>query len=46
MKNIPHARLGKVTASGKFIILDGKKAIKTSVKKLHKIYHGFSNAMR
>ncbi|MDP9249252.1 MAG: AIR synthase-related protein [bacterium] len=45
MKNIPHARVGKVTGGDKFIISDGKKIVDTSVKKLHKIYHSFSNSM-
>ena len=46
MKDIPHARLGKVTASDKFIVSDGKKIIDATVKKLHKIYHKFSKSMR
>jgi phosphoribosylformylglycinamidine synthase len=52
MKNIPHAKLGKVTRDGKVIITDkparagGKKIVETNVKKLHKIYHSFSENMK
>jgi len=51
MKNIPHAKLGKIAKDGKFIITDkparrgGNKIIETNVKKLHTIYHSFSNKM-
>ena len=52
MKNIPHAKLGKVTRDGKVIITDkparagGKKIVETNVKKLYAIYHSFSNKMK
>jgi phosphoribosylformylglycinamidine synthase len=46
IKNIPHARLGKVANDGKFVISDGKRVIETRVKKLHGIYHKFSNSMK
>ncbi len=40
-------KLGKVAKNGKIIILDGKsKIVETNVKKLHKIYHNFSNKMQ
>ncbi|MBU0999408.1 phosphoribosylformylglycinamidine synthase [Patescibacteria group bacterium] len=47
MQNIPYTKLGKVTKDGKVIISDGKnKIIETNVKKLHTIYHSFSNKMK
>lgn len=47
IRNIPHAKLGKVTKDGKFIITDGKnKIIETDVKKLYTIYHKFSKKMQ
>ncbi len=46
IKVIPHAKLGKVTKSEKVIVTDTKKAIETNVKKLHKIYHSFSEKMK
>ncbi len=46
-KNILRVPLGKVTNSDKFIITENKKTVvSTSVKKLHKIYHKFSNSMQ
>ena len=46
IKDIPYAKLGKVANSDKLIISDNKKIIQTSVKKLHKIYHKFSESMK
>ena len=47
MKGISFTKLGKVEKSGKIIITDGSlKLIDTNVKKLHKIYHSFSEKMR
>ena len=47
IKNISHTKLGKVVKNDKFIITDGnKKIVKTNVKKLHDIYHNFSNRMK
>ena len=46
IKNIPHAKLGKVTRDGKVIIMDKKKIVETNVKKLHDIYHKFSNSQQ
>ena len=43
---ISYVKLGKVTKDEKFIITDDKKIIETSVKKLHTIYHKFSNSMQ
>ena len=46
IKDISHARLGKVVNSDWLMISDNKKIIQTSVKKLHKIYHKFSESMK
>ncbi|MFZ2150328.1 MAG: AIR synthase-related protein [Minisyncoccia bacterium] len=46
VKNIPHTMLGKVTNNDKFIITDKNKVVETNVKKLHIIYHKFSNSMK
>lgn len=47
IKNIPHAKLGKIINGGKIVITDGKnKIIDTNVEKLHTIYHRFSNKMK
>lgn len=46
IKNIPHARLGKVVSGDKFTITDGPTTLRTSVKKLHAIYHKFSDSMK
>ena len=47
VKNVPHIKLGKIERSGKIIIMNGnKKIINTNVKKLHKIYHKFSESMK
>jgi phosphoribosylformylglycinamidine synthase len=46
LKNISHAKLGKVTADGKVIITDKTKIVESNVKKLHSIYHSFSNKMK
>jgi len=43
VKNIPYAKLGKVTKNSKVIVAEGKnKIIDTTVKKLHAAYHSFS----
>ena len=44
IREIPHTKLGKVTKNGKFIVTDRNKIIETNTKKLHTIYHKFSNA--
>ena len=47
IKEIPYAKLGKVSKNGKVIITDGKSmVVTTNVKKLHDIYHKFSNSMK
>lgn len=46
MKEIPYTKLGKVTNNGKVIITDKNKVVDTNVKKLHTIYHSFSNNMQ
>jgi phosphoribosylformylglycinamidine synthase len=46
IKNIPHAKLGKVTKDGKVIVTDKNKIIDTNVQKLHEIYHSFSNSQK
>ena len=46
MKNIYYAKLGKITKDEKVIIIDKKKIVDTNVKKLHTIYHGFSNSQK
>jgi len=47
IKNIPHTKLGKVVKNNKFVITEGNKKIaETNVKKLHDIYHNFSNRMK
>ncbi len=46
IKDIPYTKLGRTTQDGKVIVVDeGKKIIETTVKKLHGIYHSFSNKM-
>ena len=46
-KHIFYTKLGKVTNDKKIMITDGKKKIvETNVKKLHNIYHNFSNKMQ
>ncbi|MBI2627609.1 phosphoribosylformylglycinamidine synthase [Candidatus Nomurabacteria bacterium] len=46
-KGISYVKLGKVEKNGKVIITDGKsKVIETNVKKLHKVYHKFSNSQK
>jgi len=45
MKNVPCAKLGKV-GGGKLVVSDKGKVVETNVKKLHKIYHNFSNSMQ
>jgi len=46
IKNISHAKLGKVTKDEKVIVTDKTKVVETNVKKLHKIYHSFSEKMK
>jgi len=47
IRGIGHTKLGKVTKDSKFIISDGKnKVVETNVKKLHNIYHKFSEQMK
>lgn len=47
MKNIFCIKLGKTTKDGKVIIMDGEnKVVETNVKKLHTIYHSFSQKMK
>ena len=44
---IPLTKLGKTDKSGKIVITDGKnKVVDTKVKKLHTIYHRFSNSQK
>ena len=47
MEKISCAKIGRVEQDGKIIVLDGKnKIIDSNVKKLHKIYHNFSNSQK
>ncbi|HTE48895.1 MAG TPA: AIR synthase-related protein [Candidatus Paceibacterota bacterium] len=47
MQKIPHTRLGKTRGSEKITLTDGKiKIVDTDVKKLHTIYHKFSEKMK
>jgi len=47
IKNIPYVKLGKTTKDGKFIILDNnKKIVESNIKKLHDVYHKFSNSQK
>ncbi len=46
VKDIPYAKLGTVSKNGKVVIADQKKVVETNVKKLHKIYHSFSEKMK
>ena len=47
IKNISYTKLGKTTKDRKLIITDGKnKIVNTNVKKLHTVYHKFSNRMK
>ena len=46
VKDIPQTKLGKVSKDGKVIITDTKKIVETNVKKLHTIYHRFSESMK
>ena len=47
MKSIPHAKLGEVKENGQVVVQDvGKKVIDSKVKKLHTLYHSFSNRMK
>jgi len=46
VKNVSYAKIGKVTKDNKFVIMDKSKAVDINVKKLHTIYHSFSNKMK
>ena len=48
IKEIPHKKIGQVSENNKFIITDekDKKIINTTVKKMHTIYHSYSNKMQ
>src|SRR3989339_261294 len=47
IKKISYAKIGKVTKDEKVIITDNRnKLVNTNVKKLHNIYHKFSNTMK
>jgi len=47
VRNIPHTKLGTVTKDNKLIIKNQNKVVvQTSVKKLHTLYHKFSNSMK
>ena len=47
MKDIIYVKLGKVEQNEKVIIADGKnKIVETNAKKLHAVYHRFSNKMQ
>ncbi len=47
IKNIPHAKLGRVNKGDGIIITDSKKkVIETNVKKLYNIYHKFSESQK
>ena len=41
---ISYVKLGKVEKNGKVIIVDKEKVVETNVKRLHDIYHKFSNS--
>ncbi|MFA6520290.1 MAG: AIR synthase-related protein [Candidatus Paceibacterota bacterium] len=43
IKNIPHAKIGKVSKDKNFVITDKMKLAELNAKKLHTIYHNFSN---
>ena len=44
---VSYVKLGKVTKDTQVIVEDGgKKIIESNVKKLHNIYHGFSNSQK
>lgn len=45
MKGIPYAKIGKVAKDGKLTVTHGgnSSVVNTNVKKLHSIYHKFSN---
>ena len=48
IKEIPNAKLGVVTKNGKVVVtdVDDKKIVDTTVKKLHTLYHSFSEKMK
>ena len=47
IKGITFTKLGKIEKNGKIIIKEGKnKILETNVKKLHRIYHKFSNSQK
>ena len=44
---VSYTKLGKVTKDGKVLITDNnKKIVETTIKKLHDIYHKFSNSQK
>jgi len=47
IKNISYKKIGQVSKNNKFIITDAqdKKTVEINVRKLHDIYHKFSNSM-
>ncbi len=48
MKKIKYKKIGQVSKNTKFIITDteNKKVVETNVKKLHALYHNFSDSMK
>ena len=47
MRKIIYAKIGKVGNNSKVVIIEsGKKIIGTDIKKLHSIYHKFSNSQK
>lgn len=48
MGRIKYKKIGQVSKDGKFVIADlnNKKAVETNVKKLHTLYHSFSEKMK
>ena len=43
MNKIACVKIGKVSKNNSFIITDRKEIVKSDVKKLHTLYHSFSN---
>ena len=47
IKNISYIKLGQVAKNLKFVITEeGRRVVNSNVKKLHNIYHGFSEKMK
>jgi len=46
MQDIAFVKLGKVTKGEEFVITDKEKIVETKVKKLHSVYHSFSEKMK